>query len=404
LIDKYKQGKLIHLYYCISGHFIYLAVAARKIVSMDKRLFLLIALNLLSWFFLLYSIQKKRKLPNFLLTIIVCFIFLSLIEFSYRAFFSDKPYRIGSCKTDFFKPDSSLGYVIGKNGTCEACQLINKDTLFKVNYTMEPASDPTGRQFNRRIGFKTAATSKEAVFLGCSFTFGGGVNDNETLPWQVGQLANLNTINCGISGYGIHHVYQLFKEQYAHTSNHQRIFVYSFLYDHILRASGIYQWNLQGPYFKTINDSLIHAGQLSDYADSTRPSYAYYLSLLGTFTFLKDMLDRVQMNYDVRHLSQEDYDKCFLMIREMAAAIRRTGGKLILIDWDHNNWANKQVSTLSIDRIEKALNTLSENAVQVIRVSSVIDLNNKSYFIRRDGHPSAAANKKLAQFVLPYIK
>lgn len=384
---------------------LYLSCGSRpEIVNMDKRLFLLIAVNLLSWFILLYSIRKKRKVPNLLLTITVCFVFLSLIEFSYRAFFSDKPYRTGSCKTGFFKPDSSLGYVLAKNGSCQACQVINKDTLFKVNYTMEPASDPTGRQFSRRIGFKTTATSKEIVFLGCSFTFGGGVSDNETLPWQVGQSANLNTINCGISGYGIHQVYQLFNEQYAHSSNNQRVFVYSFIYDHILRASGTYKWNLHGPYFKTVNDSLIHAGQLSDYRDSTQYNYAHYLSLLGTFTFLKDLLDRVQLNHDVRHLPQEDYDKCFLMIREMATAIRRTGGKLILIDWDHINWANKQVSTLSIDKIEKALDSLSEDSVQVIRVSSVIDLQDKNYFIRRDGHPSAAANKKLAQFLLQYIK
>ena len=44
------------------------------------------------------------------------------------------------------------------------------------------------------------------LFFGCSYTFGEGVNDAETLPYRTGVLAEgrLRMINFGLHGYGPH--------------------------------------------------------------------------------------------------------------------------------------------------------------------------------------------------------
>lgn len=361
---------------------------------MDKRTVLLIVVNLLLLLLFVYRIRKKKRLPNVFILIASTFIFLSVIEFAYRLFFRDTSYEINSCSQDLFQPDSTLGYTIHTTGACTVAKMARPgDTIYQATYTMVRGADSLARSINQRIGYRSVGGGRELVFLGCSFTFGQGLEDTASLPYQAGKMTNLNAINLGVTGYGIHQVYQLFNEQYAGTNNSQRVFIYSFLYDHILRANGLYAWNLQGPLFKLEGDSLINAGPIS--RAPAGPDYIHYVSLLGSFTFLKDMLERIALSNKVKKLQQADYDKCFLMIRKMAQVIQRTGGRLIILNWDNKNWANLEIKGLPAAMIEKELRGLA--GVQLVNVSSLLDYTDRNNFIPRDGHPSAAANARIAQ-------
>jgi hypothetical protein len=371
---------------------------------MDKRGLLLIATNLLLLAIFIYRIRRKKRIPNLVLMMVVIFFFLSIIEFSYRLFFSGAAYETGDCSKDFFRYDSSLGYVMNKTGSCIARKITRKgDTVYQATYTILPGVDTGKRPVNRRISFMDTGHARKVVFLGCSFTFGQGLDDSASLPWQLGKMNNMHTVNLGTTGYGIHQVYQLFKEQFDTTSNHQQIFVYSFLYDHILRANGLYDWNLQGPLFRMSGDSLVNTGPMINQVDIAKQRYIHYASLLGTFSFLKDMLGRVEVNARVRKLTQADYDKCFQMIRKMAEAIRRTGGQLIVVNWDNDNWANLEIKGLPVDMINKKLNDLAAADVQLVNVSSILDYNDSRNFIARDGHPAAIANIAIARHIARII-
>lgn len=365
---------------------------------MDKRTVLLIVINLLLLLLFVYRIRRKKKLPNIIVLIAATFIFLSVIELGYRFFFRDISFETGSCSQDFFKPDSTLGYTMHQTGPCTVAKMARKgDTIYRATYTIVPGTDSMGRGINRRIGYVPAGTGKELVFLGCSFTFGQGLDDTATLPYQVGKMTNLSAANLGVTGYGIHQVYQLFNEQYASNANSGRVFIYSFLYDHILRANGLYAWNLQGPLFKKEGDSLINTGPMSNTLDAAEPGYIRYVSLLGSFSFLKDMLGRIALNNRVKKLQPADYDKCFLMIRKMAQAIQRTGGRLIVLNWDNANWANLEIKGLPVAMIEQELKAMADVGVEVVNVSSLLDYTDRNNFIPRDGHPSAVANARMAR-------
>jgi len=363
---------------------------------MDKRTVSLIVMNGLLLLLLVYRIRRKKKLPNIFILIASTFFFLSVIEFAYRLFFRETSFETGSCSQDFFQPDSTLGYTIHTTGPCTVAKMARPgDTIYRATYTIEPTTDSADGGINRRIGYVAADAGKELVFLGCSFTFGQGLEDTATLPYQAGKMAGLPAVNLGVTGYGIHQVYQLFNEEYANSENSGRVFIYSFLYDHILRANGLYAWNLQGPLFKQEGDSLINAGPISGSMEPAGPDYIHYVSLLGSFTFLKDMLERIALNNRVKKLQQADYDKCFLMIRKMAQAVQRTGGRLIILNWDNSNWANLEIKGLPVAMIEKELKGMA--GVQLVNVSSLLDYTDRNNFIPRDGHPSAAANARLAQ-------
>src|SRR6185295_17051038 len=115
----------------------------------------------------------------------------------------------------------------------------------------------------------------------CSFTFGEGLTDQQSLAYLTGEQNDLNAVNLGCTGYGLHQVYQLYLNKYLNADNRNRTFIYSFLYDHILRANGIYEWNQQGPYFVIKGDSIVNMGSLANQRNLSSNKFIHYMSLFG---------------------------------------------------------------------------------------------------------------------------
>jgi hypothetical protein len=68
------------------------------------------------------------------------------------------------------------------------------------------------------------------VFLGCSFIYGYGLHDKQTLPWMVQEkLPSLEVRNCGTPGYGTYQSLLAMEEELSRTpTDGKRIFVYAF--------------------------------------------------------------------------------------------------------------------------------------------------------------------------------
>ena len=49
----------------------------------------------------------------------------------------------------------------------------------------------------------------QVIFLGGSFMFGEGLNDQDTLPSQFSMVAGRRVVNAGMHGYGSHQAYRL---------------------------------------------------------------------------------------------------------------------------------------------------------------------------------------------------
>jgi hypothetical protein len=60
---------------------------------------------------------------------------------------------------------------------------------------------------------KRKRSKKEIWILGCSFTYGWGVNDDETFAWLLQEkLPNYEVVNFGVCGYGTMHSLIQFRE------------------------------------------------------------------------------------------------------------------------------------------------------------------------------------------------
>jgi hypothetical protein len=367
---------------------------------MDIKIIFLIFL-LVVFGFCIYKTKKRKGLSNLFLSLFVTLFLLLLTEFVYRKFFREK--QIISTVNLYYKPDSLMGFRFDP-GRIKAVEYFeNGDTIYNTWYTVLADTNENGMRYPMRKGYKSEKEGKETVFLGCSITFGEGLADEETLPYQYGKLTDISTVNHACNGLGIHQVYQLFRLKYARRDNHNRVFVYSFSSDHLLRAHGLYSWNVAGPYFVLSGDTLISKGPWYKFKRVKGHRLVQVVSFLGTFTFIRDNLERIMSKKSLKALTENDFAPYYLMLRQMAEIIQQSGGKFIILNWDDKSRATGS-KILDRDIAEKKINQeLIHTGAIILPVPPVID-SRKEYHIAHDGHPSALANKVLAQYLAGHIQ
>ena len=124
----------------------------------------------------------------------------------------------------------------------------------RSNYTIDSSSRrlTLGRQNNN--------PSQLLLFMGCSFAFGDGLNDNETIASQAAQLLkNYNVYNYGFSGWGPNNALRLVNQKKFASDLPKNLpvkVVYIFMDHHINRVIGsldIYRekwdWPRKLPYY-----------------------------------------------------------------------------------------------------------------------------------------------------------
>ena len=94
-----------------------------------------------------------------------------------------------------------------KHGVQEHKVIINGKTFFNAKYTInnEGFRVTPGNDVKKQYRIN---------FLGGSFVFGWGLNDNETLPYNFFKISKKwNSFNYGIPGYGVHQSLALLTEK-----------------------------------------------------------------------------------------------------------------------------------------------------------------------------------------------
>ena len=159
------------------------------------------------------------------------------------------------------EPHDLLGYRPLKNWRGRALKKSAELVAYECIYSTD--------EFHRRSTPITAPEKRDrfALFFGGSFTFGEGVNDDETLPAQFGQAApGFMPYNYGFQGYGPQSMYaHLLRDGFKDEIRQRRgIAVYVFITRHVARAIGAYGvvkgWGRHLPCFRGESGQLIHRG------------------------------------------------------------------------------------------------------------------------------------------------
>ncbi|RMF01144.1 MAG: hypothetical protein D6768_11260 [Chloroflexi bacterium] len=163
------------------------------------------------------------------------------------------PHFEGSYTDNYFQDDPLLGYKPRPSAQVESIKKAGDEVIYHVTYTTD--------EFSRRVTPQSHPERRQKfiLFFGDSFTFGEGVNDNETLPAYTAQLApDYHAYNYGFSGYGPQQMLSKLQSGTlpAEIPQSDGIGVYVFIDAHVERAIGsMYVYNAWGadmPYY-TVN-------------------------------------------------------------------------------------------------------------------------------------------------------
>ena len=168
---------------------------------------------------------------------------------------------------NYWLEDNELGYRPRPSGSYSAIMRERKTSqpVYNVRYGI----DDEGL---RKTYPSDAVSAKSCVvFFGCSFTFGEGLSDEESLPYLFGKDmgSTVKVYNLGFHGYGPHQMLAAIesgkiKKLLQNCENKPITAYFTTARFHIPRVAGKTFWDKSGPWYEVQGDHLTRRGQFSD--------------------------------------------------------------------------------------------------------------------------------------------
>jgi hypothetical protein len=167
--------------------------------------------------------------------------------------------------SEFFEANDYLGYRPSADAEMKDLRINQDGSPNPCVYTTDA--------YHRRNSVVARPEERDAfaVFFGGSFTFGEGVNDDETLPSQFAvEGTQFLPYNYGFWGYGpqVMYLYSIDETFYEAIRPKRGIIVYTYINDHIDRATGatriISNWGRRLPHLTVEDDNIVHHGTFEE--------------------------------------------------------------------------------------------------------------------------------------------
>ena len=158
--------------------------------------------------------------------------------------------------------DEILGYSPIKNSRVNHILKHGNDLDFDVVYTI----DENGL---RKSPTCIDNSQNSILFFGGSFTFGIGMNDEDTMPYRVGLKTKGEYLiyNFGFNGYGPHQMLSAIENDLVKSvvTIPPKYIIYQVIRHHIDRILGMSVWDKKGPkYILTTDGNIEFAGHFND--------------------------------------------------------------------------------------------------------------------------------------------
>jgi hypothetical protein len=389
----------------------------KSFVKSNKRTFIVLLLALISLF--CYNITKNGigdeifgwlrlwKYLSLLLLLITCYLLflkgkrvilanLTLVALLLLTLETILFFMLGmpsAFRKDFSIPDLPEDHIARQVGTAYYPDSIyhdvkvvgDNDTVFDVHYSID--------HLCKRItpGFDSTKTDY-ALFFGCSIGFGFGLEDDQTLAYQVQeQSKNTNSYNFCISATGTNHMLAQFqyRDLSKQVAEKDGCGYYIFFWDHIYRAIGTMhrytEWLHLAPYYEMKDGKLLRNKSFKD----------------GR-SFISGMYERLYQTNIVKYfeadlplkLNESHFDLVSEMVLETKKEYEKQFGndKFYLVFYP-----NYVAYTPEEMRIFQSY--LTKKKIKFIDLSKVITYQGK-YTLGGDSHPNAETNKLIANYLL----
>lgn len=289
-----------------------------------------------------------------------------------------------------YKKDVGFGPNEDTTMVVSAIKLKNDTVIYDVNYTLK-----NGKRF---IPNNNDKSSSYVHFLGCSFIFGDGLNDNQTLPYFFNENSEkkFNSINHAFSGYGPHQSLKIIEIGLSKNNFKNNTAIYLLLPSHIDRAAGFVEWDKHGPRYEVQNKKLILKGPFNTKEIKEHPTLNKIKTCWKNSAFYNTFFKP--------KLTEKDALRVFEIISQMHKILSDKNTRFILLIQTSES---TEIEVEIYSHLEKIIyDKLLQSNIEHYFIDSIIpDFKNNlsKYKIKGDGHPNENFNKELGKFLAKKI-
>jgi hypothetical protein len=301
----------------------------------------------------------------------------------------------------FSRPHDILGWAPTKAMTASAVRQFRGELIHDVSYSI--GVDGLRVSSNGRTKENAAGS---VVFFGCSFTFGDGLHDEETMPYLVAaKTGGTRVHNFAFSGYGAHQMLAALEHGLVEevVSSQPSFGLYQGMLKHVDRSGGLVDWGRAGPRYALASDGVTYVGQFDpdDHTIGGRLKDALIKSrILKHMIFARPDSDDVDLFIAIVDKARTRFETLF------------PGSEFHVLFWDEteNKHNRKVLDAFRARKIRVHLMTEIFQNIDRIRfinwgVQMTSDgIDQMQYVISKyDRHPSALANQIIADYVATRI-
>jgi hypothetical protein len=300
---------------------------------------------------------------------------------------------------EFFIADDVLGYKPAAARRIGHRSYGGDRLLYDVTYTL----DAHGLRIASPPVSEGEAPLPCVAFFGDSFTFGEGMADEQTMPYQVWKrlTPHFQTVNFGFLGYGPHQMLAAL-EQGRVSDGHCRAthIVYQAIPSHVSRAAGLEAWDHHGPRYGWLPGGVVRQeGHFDDLRPTTALQWLRYghrmLHVRMQAWLEASALYRTLLNSH-RPVTPEDVALFAAIVNTAKQAATRIypGVTFQVLFWDYDDDAEVG---------EQILSQLAAQGIAVHPMSTILPgfpAARARYEISPyDRHPNEQAHARIADFV-----
>ena len=324
---------------------------------------------------------SQNYVKNIFVLIVTIIIVLAIMEVTF--YFMNKQNEIKKesiLSEKFVEFNPLLGYWGVPNISTNRIKFFeNNSIIYDVVYSL----DQHGRRKNSH------EDGESLILFGGSFTFGSGLENNETISYYLSAFTNYDVFNYGFPGYGTQHMLANLEREdfYSEINKTGGKAVYLFIPDHIRRITGDMSkssraglWIKSPYYYLDKNEDIKRKGNF----ETGRPLKTKFYRILSKSNILKYS----KINLPIRNekhtlLAFKAIDKSKKLYEE-----RFNGSFYVLIYPGFSN----QDESIELKKL------LRENNIPVLEYNFMNKYNYEDLLIHPEGdrHPNNKMNKELA--------
>lgn len=274
--------------------------------------------------------------------------------------------------------ETDLGSLPGPNTTIAFEEFLGGRQIADVTYRI----DGNGL---REIPAAVQGGPYKVVFFGCSFMFGHGVENEQTLPYYFAQEAKgtFEGFNFAGDGWGPHQMLREIETGFVRrVAGAPDLAIYEAIPDHLRRVAGRAPWEDGPKYDLCRGDEACYSGPFHsvDYV-----TYRHWLDRSWTVKFFETHSAKLSRPSDIPLL--------LAVLKRTRTLLESNGTRFVIVLWDQNELAKAMMKTLRANQFD------------VVALSSVFpesDLKN-GLLTQGDRHPSPATNKAIATYLWEQI-